>query len=189
MRKIVLISSLFAAFLAGSLSAQAQGKSEINVYLGGFNGEYTKTDVSRDNSMDLYAIYKEQYTLTSGPVFTLEYNYKLRSWLSAGMQVNYSQLTGTVFTRIDDQVTNEYTRNFFYILPEAKFRVPLPWRHFRLYGKVAAGIRLEPSAPVTFAYDLVPIGIEWGGQRVYGTAELSLGSVIMGGRIGMGFRF
>ena len=65
---------------------------------------------------------------------------------------------------------------------------------FRLYAKVAVGMMLNighyyTQDPVVFAWDVVPIGCEWGGQRVYGTAELAYGSVIKGGRIGIGFRF
>ena len=183
----MLIPALLAALLLGGHTAQAQGKNEFNVYLGGYNGEYTKADVTRDYSMDLYAIYKEQYSVSSGPVITFEYNYAILDWLRVGLQVNGSRLKGTAYTRIDNRAS-DFTRDFLYFLPEVKLRIPSP-RHFRLYGKVAAGIRLENSGPAVFAYDLVPIGCEWGGQKVYGTAELAWGNVVRGGRIGIGFRF
>ena len=51
------------------------------------------------------------------------------------------------------------------------------------------GTLYSRSRPVEFAWDVVPIGAEWGGRRFYGNAEFCCGSVIQGGRIGIGFRF
>ena len=78
-------------------------------------------------------------------------------------------------------------------LPQVKFFIPSP-RHFRLYAKAAAGINLNigdtiVGEPLSFAWDIVPIGFEWGGQFIFGIAEVSLGNVITGVRIGVGFRF
>ena len=45
------------------------------------------------------------------------------------------------------------------------------------------------SSRVRFAWDITPIGFEWGGNTVFGMAELCVGNVLMGGRVGVGFRF
>jgi hypothetical protein len=43
--------------------------------------------------------------------------------------------------------------------------------------------------PVTFAWDIAPIGFEWGSNTVYAIFEASFGNVITGMRFGIGYRF
>ena len=104
-----------------------------------------------------------------------------------GAQFHYNHLTVRTVERINNAY-GQSSRNMFSFLPEVKLRIPSP-AHFRLYGKAAIGVSFAPQFATRFAYDLVPIGFEWAGQRVYGTAELVYGSIVKGGRIGIGFRF
>ncbi|MBP3203592.1 MAG: hypothetical protein J6M31_08340 [Bacteroidales bacterium] len=188
MKKV--FSLLAGVFLCASI--WAQGPHHINVYIGGFNAEYQETRTESYTS-DLYSMYEPHYQINSGPTATVEYNFAVLPWLEVGAQANYAHLNTLTWRTVNGiQTDPKQSKEIFSVLPEAKFRIPSP-RHFRLYGKAAAGIIINAGAytgaPVQFAWDLVPIGCEWGGQRVYGTAELCYGNIIRGGRIGIGFRF
>lgn len=193
-RFYILLAALGAGLLLCSPSF-AQGKHEINVYMSGACSEYLKLNTPKDNSQDLYGLYETQVQyIQSGPGLTLEYNYALLNWLVLGGQFNYHRVTWDQYSRVGGNHANyTNTKNKVALLPQAKFRIP-GMKRFRLYAKVAVGMTLNighyyTQDPVVFAWDVVPIGCEWGGQRVYGTAELAYGSVIKGGRIGIGFRF
>ena len=174
------------AFTCGAAAAQDH-PHELNLYIGGFNSQFLNYNVVQDYSSDLYALYEPQTHVTTGPVFTLDYNYAVLKWLSVGAQFHYNNLYVNTMTRIDSSYES-YHRDMFSFLPEVKLRIPSS-AHFLLYGKVAMGVSFASQFGARFAYDLVPIGCEWAGQRVYGTAELVYGSVVKGGRIGIGFRF
>lgn len=189
MKKVFLL--LVGALLCSAL--WAQGPHHVNVYLGGYNGEYLAARIDADAS-DLYNLYEPHYKYECGPTFTVEYTYSLLSWLQVGAQTNVGEVSVTPWRNLDGyKAEPKQTKVGVSLLPEAKLCIPSP-RHFRLYGKVAAGMTVNFGqytkwSPVQFAWDLVPIGCEWAGQRVYGTAELCYGSIIRGGRIGIGFRF
>lgn len=190
-------SFFFLAVLAAGLflcsPSHAQGKHEINLYMSGASSEYLQLNTSKDNSMDLYGLYESKVRyVESGPGLTLDYNYAILNWLVVGGQFNYHRVSWDQYSLVSGNSFNN-TKNKFAILPQVKFRIP-SFRHFRLYAKVAAGMTLNighyyTNDPVVFAWEVAPIGCEWGGQRVYGTAEVAYGSVIKGGRIGIGFRF
>lgn len=184
-----------AILTAGSFTAKAQGRTDINVYMGFMNAAYTSLDqdrsVTRHN--DLYSIYEPYYTVNSGPSFTLDANRRILPWLAAGLQANYSYMSGEKKYNIGNAPKREFSQTMLAFLPQVKFFIPSP-RHFRLYAKAAAGINLNlgetiVGEPLSFAWDIVPIGFEWGGQFIYGVAEASLGNVITGVRVGLGFRF
>ena len=183
------------AVTAGSFSAGAQGKNDASLHMGFMNAVYTSIGQSRSNSthQDLYSIYEPYYTLESGPSVTLDYNRRLLSWLGVGIQANHSFISGTKKYNIGNAPRQEFSQHMLAFLPQVKFYIPSP-RHFRLYAKAAAGININIGEtifgePLSFAWDIVPIGFEWGGQFVYGTAEICAGNVINGARIGVGFRF
>lgn len=185
MKKWLTILSLLV-FFCGTAAAQ-EHPHELNLFVGGFSSQYLSYDTFSDYDSDLYGLYEPQTSITSDPVLTFEYNYAVVKWLSVGAQFHYSHLNVRSWTRIDGS-REYYSRNAVSLLPEVKLRIPSS-AHFRLYGKVAVGVSFAPQYAARFAYDLVPIGCEWAGQRVYGTAELVYGSVVKGGRIGIGFRF
>lgn len=187
MKRIPAFIAALAACLFFSLPSGAQGKHEINAYIGGFNSQYVSAQPNQNNDTDLYGMYEPQYRFSSGPVVTLDYNYALLSWLSVSAQFNYGKVSGTEWRRADSSI-NQFARESFSLLPGVKMRIPSP-RHFRLYGRASIGVRYTNNGTFDFAWDLVPLGVEWGGQRVYGTAEGVFGNIIKGGRIGIGFRF
>ena len=189
-----LLATLVACMLF-SLPSGAQGKHEINLYMSGACSEYLGLNTPRDYTMDLYGLYETQVQyIQSGPGLTLEYNYALLNWLVLGGQFNYHRVLWDQYSRVGGNRANyTNTKNKVALLPQAKFRIP-GMKRFRLYAKVAAGMNLNigetiVGEPFSFAWDIVPIGFEWGGQVVFGIAEVSLGNVITGVRIGLGFRF
>lgn len=193
MKKFLIF--IYAAILtAGSFSARAQGRTDINLYMGFMNATYTSLDQTRGTShKDLYSIYEPYYTVNSGPSLTLDVNRRLLPWLGAGLQAGYSYMSGEKNYKIGNAPRRSFSQTMLDFLPQVKFFIPSP-RHFRLYAKAAAGIHLNlgetiVGEPVAFAWDIVPIGFEWGGQFIYGTAEVCAGNVITGARIGIGFRF
>lgn len=185
MKKLLIVLSALA--LLGGTAAAQDHPHELNLYLGGFNSQFLGYNVNIDYSTDLYALYEPQTSVSTGPVLTLDYNYSIMKWLSVGAQFHYNHLKVRTVERIDNSY-EYHSRDMFSFLPEVKLRIPSP-AHFRLYGKAAIGVSFAPHFATRFAYDLVPIGCEWAGQRVYGTAELVYGSLVKGGRIGIGFRF
>ena len=183
------------ALSAGGFSAGAQGKNDINLYMGFMNAAYNSLDNARyySDHNDLYSIYEPYYSIESGPSVTLDFNRRLLSWLAVGFQSNYSYMGGYKQYRIGNAPTREFSQHMLALLPQAKFFIPST-EHFRLYARAGAGINLNigdtiVGAPLSFAWDIAPIGCEWGGQFVYGTAEFCVGNVITGARIGIGFRF
>lgn len=184
--KKLLISLLALVGICGTALAQDH-PHELNLYIGGFNSQYLSYTAVPDYSSDLYGLYEPQTSVRTGPVYTLDYNYAVLDWVSVGLQFHYNHLNVSTLTRIDYSY-NYYKSDMFSFLPEVKLRIPSS-RHFRLYGRAAMGISFASQYGSRFAYDLVPIGCEWAGQRVYGTAEVVFGSLIKGGRIGIGFRF
>ena len=191
-RFYVFVASV--AILSCGLDAGAQGRNEINFFIGGLNGTYVALDgADKTTYNDLYSLYEPQYRIQCNPSWTLDYNFRILKWLGAGFQANYSSLSGTAQYKTGSKGTIQTRQEIVSLLPQAKFYIPSP-RHFRLYGKVAAGININWGRniignPVDFAWEVSPIGAEWGGQVVYGTMEICVGNVITGGRIGIGFRF
>ena len=185
MKKLLITLSVLV--LACGAAAAQDHPHELNLFVGGFNTQYLSYKTEPDYSNDLYGMYEPQTSITTGPVLTLDYNYAVLDWVSVGMQFHYNYLNVSSVTRIDYSY-NHYKSDMFGFLPEVKLRIPSS-AHFRLYGKVAAGISVATRLGTRFAYDIVPIGCEWAGRRVYGTAELAYGSLVKGGRIGIGFRF
>ena len=111
-------------------------------------------------------------------------------------EFDYATVSGRSWYEIGGRQGQRFRTDVFSFLPQVKLRIPGA-AHFRLYGKAAAGVKfvntnLEEelySSPVRFAWNITPIGFEWGGQRIYGMAEICLGNVLIGGRAGIGFRF
>ncbi len=192
-KKLILI--LAAVFAVTAASAQKQ--HEINFYMGGEPSAFmsVENDAAFNYGLDLYSIYEPHTSIsTDAPVLSLDYTYTFKSWLKAGLEFSHCSIYSATTYRLGNKPDVHRTTNVFALLPQAKFSIPSP-EHFRLYGKVAAGLQynagdlIPGNGRVQFAYDIVPLGVQWGGHFIYGTAELCVGSVCMGGRIGIGINF
>lgn len=204
MRKSVIVAALL--LLGGTALRAQEGRHEVNLFLGGYKTEFIQDKDIHDygdmlfdsgnnlHTGDLCDIYEPHYSYKSSPVVTVTYHYLLKDWLRVGAQTNWGLVAGRVWYEMGNRPTQNFKQSTLSLLPEVKLCVP-GRRHFRLYAKAAAGLqlnlgqRMAGAGPVGFAWDVVPIGAEWGGFRFYGNAEVSLGSVLRGGRIGIGYRF
>lgn len=189
MKKRLILALLGLALAWG---AAAQGVHEINLFTGGFMSGLDISDGGAYRS-DLYSLYEPQHYSKSSPVLSLDYHYAFNKVFKFGFQVHYGFCTGHTWYRMGGRPSNEFRRDMMGFMPQVKVCIPGS-PYFRLYGKVSAGIQFilgegEDLQPVRAAWEVVPIGAEWGGKRVYGTAEFAFGRVINGGRIGVGFRF
>lgn len=179
-----------------ALTANAQGRHEVSAFLGGPVTEFSSySNSSSFSQIDLYSIYEPRYVTDSGVNFGIDYTYTLKNWLKLGVQADMSIITMRVYAPEVEGPFVDYGKHSFYsasLFPVAKFFC-LNKRIVKLYGKVGAGISFAFSdvkeSRIAFAYEIVPIGIQLGGQRVYCTSEFVTGSEIVGFRIGCGFRF
>lgn len=193
MKKLLTLIAA-AAVSASSFLAAAQGRNEINLYIGGVNSTYASLDRNSGNAhRDLYSIYEPSYTITCGPTWSLDYCHRFNSWLGIGFQADYASMSGSKSYRIGSISNSSLNLDIISVLPQAKFYIPSP-RHFRMYTKAAFGANFNVgnagiNDPVTYAWEVSPFGFEWGGQVVYGQAELCFGNVLVGAKIGIGYRF
>ena len=211
MKRAIILFSL--VLLAAGVHAQGRQEAdgfrqeekgfrhEVNVFVGGYFSEFARLagkslffERSWDGNEvnDLQDLYEPHYSLKSGPVLTVTYHYFLNDFLRLGGQVSYGSTSGERWYKLGNKPAEAISLSAFSVLPEAKLCIPSP-RHFRLYGKAAAGLQYQmgnlAEKPVGLAWEVVPLGAEWGGHRVYGNAEFCWGNVIRGGRIGIGFSF
>ncbi len=193
MNKLLMLS---VAILMVS-SIHAQGRHEINAFIGGCYSDFVKMDLSDGQgspkySNDLWDLYEPHRSVTGLPVLTVDYHYILNSVVRLGGQASMGYMSGNKWYKLGNKPAERYGHGSLYLLPEVKTCIPFK-RHFRPYAKAAIGLKYNFGTwvdhPVGFAWEVTPIGAEWGGQRVYGNAEFCWGNVIKGGRIGMGFRF
>lgn len=179
---------------AGSLGAKAKGRDEINLFAGFMNATYTYANQGRSIlSYDLFGLYEPSYDITCGPTVTLDYNHRILSWLGAGVQANWAYLYGNGQYVLGNAPVTAFSQHIMAVLPQVKFYIPGP-KHFRPYSKVAAGVGFilgdtVVGKPFSFAWDIAPIGFEWGSQMLYATFESAVGNVITGVRFGIGYRF
>ncbi len=188
MKRIILFFcvSLFAFCL------NAQNRHELSVFIGGESTDFIKQDDGYASREDLMDMYEPHYALNCGPVLTVTYHYTFNSWLSVGSQFSYGSMDGEIWLKLGSKQDEDFRKETYSLLPEAKFRY-CGKGHLRLYGKTAIGLKYSTGThvdkPLGFAWEVTPAGLEWGGHRFYGVAEFCWGSVIRGGRIGVGFNF
>ena len=119
-----------------------------------------------------------------------EFNVHFKKWftLSVGFAANgiwkdvYSSQTDIKLRR-----ENGWTAT---VLPQARFNW-IKKEVVKVYSSVGAGVRagsFDERADILIAGQLVPIGINVG-KKVFGFAELGIGTVYIGGMFGIGYRF
>lgn len=190
MKKHFLIPLLLLLTL---LPARAQQSlHEVNLSLGFMPAIFIQADTRYEDHGDLYSLYEPRLRAEGAPMLGADYNYALLPWLKVGASLNWTRLTGTIYKPNLRREAGTFRQDALYLLPQVKaFYVNRS--HFKMYAKVGAGLNINIGSEYTplaaFAYDLVPAGFQWAGQRVYGMAELTYGNVVQGVRLGLGFRF
>ena len=180
-------------FLAGA--AWAQGPHEIHLSISGPAGGQAYNDENSlyDWGSDLYSIYEAGERIDTGPVYSLGYTYAFRSWLRAGLETSL----GIIWVDKAEPrawgngVVTATSQRLYTVMPLVHF-VALDKRHIKIYGKLALGGQLSvgdfEGIKIRPAIAVVPIGLQWGGERVFALAELGFGNVYAA-RIGVGIRW
>ena len=189
--KRILLACLMA-LLAGA--AWAQGPHELHLSVSGPAGGGIHDDSGSlfNWGSDLYSIYEPGERVDSGPVYSLGYTYALRSWLRVGAEASIGMLwvdKGQA-RAWGDQVEATWQR-LYTVMPLVHL-VALNAPHFKIYGKIAAGGQLSigdyEGLKIRPAVEVVPLGFQWGGERIFGLAEFGIGNVYVG-RLGIGLRW
>ena len=192
MKKAILIC--LTLLLAGA--AWGQGPHEVHLSISGPAGGMGYDDEYGDLfnwGTDLYSMYEPGERIDTGPVYSLGYTYALRSWLRLGAEGSLGIIWAdkSQARAWGDGVVEVTSQRLYTVMPVVHF-VALDKRHIKIYGKVAAGGQLsigsfEPMK-IRPAFQFVPIGLQWGGEKVFALAELGFGNVYTG-RIGVGIRW
>lgn len=108
---------------------------------------------------------------------------------SFGADIWWSRIGADIYQGLSNEISDARSFNVIHILPEARFYY-FQSRFTTLSGAVAAGVGIVTGSNATcsFDYQITPIAYTIG-KKVYGLAELSLGSVFMGLNFGFGCRF
>lgn len=190
MKRFLLLLALLAGFL---LPARAQDfRHEVNLSAGFMPRIYLEIENAPGYSGDLASIYEPRVQAEGMPLFGVDYAYAVLRWLKLGGEMDFTHIHGLTRELYRNTVVNEFSRYAVYLMPQAKvFAVDIP--HFKVYAKLALGMNLNLGTalvdPVQLAWSVTPLGLQWAGDRVFGTLELTNGNVLQGVRLGVGFRF
>ena len=128
-------------------------------------------------------------------LLTGEVAFKLRKWFTVGVQV-----AGANFWANPVQASGRISATAVYLLPNVRFTY-VRSDVFNMYSGVGLGLGVlsgfsaEKSAfagiggaDIQPAFQAVPVGIQFG-RTIYGIAEVSMGTMNLGLRAGIGCRF
>ncbi len=144
---------------------------------------------------ELYSFYEPYFVCDMSPEVSLDANVLLKKWLKVGGKMVYSTVWGD---RIDPKTDRTlYRKEFSDITISGQVRFTfyekLP---FRAYAGVAAGATYrhgddhgERISRLLPAYEVVPIGYQIAYRSTYAIIECAFGSMVLGGRFGIGYRF
>ena len=192
MKKIVWVFLL----LPLCLSMHAQGPHEIQLSMSSLPDSYTSSIIDlydSSYSTDLAGLYEEREWAEPGPVLQVGYAYKVRSWLQLGVEATWSYL---VIDRRHSLASgsreiDSVHQNIVSLMPGISL-FALDLAHVKLYGKVAGGGLVSVGDYDGFAFrpawQVMPLGVQWGGERVFALAEAGVGNVY-NFRLGVGIRW
>lgn len=142
-----------------------------------------------DNSIgDIFSEYDGTTYMTGNIVGEMNFHFKKWFTLSVGVAANgiwkdvYSSQTGIRMRR-----ENGWTAT---LIPQARFN----WvrKHYvKVYSSIGAGVRagqFDGGKDILIATQVVPVGVNIGG-KLFGFAEVGLGTLYIGGMFGVGYRF
>ena len=144
---------------------------------------------------DIYADYTGPSYSTG--VISADFNIQFKTWFALGVQANFDAIWSAVCSSDTGERTGSANGLVFALLPYARFTY-LNRPVVKLYSAVGLGVTAgyrnysaegySAYASAYPAFQLTPIGIMLG-RRVYGLFELGVGTVYMGCRAGIGYRF
>lgn len=142
-----------------------------------------------DGGPKVEALYSERVNVTDGLALSARVEAHPFRKFSFGADIWWARIGADIYPGLSDEKCDTRTFNVIHILPEARFYY-FQSRFTTLSGAVAAGVGITTGSNATcsFDYQITPITYTIG-KKVYGLAELSLGSVFMGLNFGFGCRF
>ncbi len=197
-----LIATLCLILIMPGAAAQDKpGKSvryETNLNIGlvpsiATGGEFRGRDYV--NGGDLYYFCEPYYDYGMTPEISMDFNVHLKKWLKVGGKLGFWSMWGDWINPITDRVIGKKKATEFSLVGQVRFTyVNKPT--LKVYSGLAAGAAYrygrdcgEYTSKILPAYEVVPIGLQWSGKPVYLTTEWAFGSMILGGRLGIGYRF
>ncbi|MCQ2144597.1 MAG: hypothetical protein MJY72_02525 [Bacteroidales bacterium] len=129
--------------------------------------------------------------------------YNILKWLSVGGEVQLQHLQSKNYHTQTDSQSGESVKSYaglhsmttFALMPELRFTFHR-WEKVNLYADLEAGVDVvnmecekDQKPQCRFAFNVTPIGIQFGADRLFGLAELGLGSEWIGIKAGIGYRF
>ena len=110
--------------------------------------------------------------------YGIDYYYQVNSWFRPGAKVVYEGLTTTIYDSTD-VIINHYNTSTLSVMPSVQFSY-FNKKHVKLYSGIDLGVGTifddnkkgsgKPS--VFFAFNVTPIGIRVGNDRIYGLVEM-----------------
>lgn len=175
-----------------------EARYEVNLTVGMVPGALLSNEFpNRGNRSfkELYSFYEPYFVCDMSPEVSLDANVLLKEWLKVGGKMGYSTVLGD---RIDPKTNRTLYRKEFSDITLAgqvrfTFYEKLP---FRAYAGVAAGATYrhgddhgERISRLLPTYEVVPIGYQIAYRSTYAIIEGALGSMLVGLRFGIGYRF
>ncbi|MBR5982385.1 MAG: hypothetical protein IK025_01515 [Bacteroidales bacterium] len=126
--------------------------------------------------------------------YGLDYYYQVNSWLRPGAKIVYEGLTTSVYDTTNALV-NHYNTSTLSVMPSVQFSY-LNRKYVKLYSGIDLGVAVifddnkqgSSLSTTLFAFNITPIGIRVGNDRIFGLVETNIGmdALIKGG---FGVRF
>ena len=187
----------FKASAQGTLLKEA--RYEVNLTVGIVPGALVSSNEFPDRGnggfRELYSFYEPYFVCDMSPEVSLDANVLLKKWLKVGGKMGYSTVWGD---RIDPKTDRTlYRKEFsdFSLAGQVRFTF-YEKPPFSVYAGIAAGATYRHgndqghSMPKLLpAYEVLPLGYQISYKSVYGIIECAFGSMILGGRFGIGYRF
>ncbi|MGM9768538.1 MAG: hypothetical protein ACI3Z0_08760 [Candidatus Cryptobacteroides sp.] len=144
---------------------------------------------SGDGGPKVEALYSERIYVNEEMAFSARVEAHPLKRFSFGADIWWARIGAEVYPGLSNETSGTRTYNILHILPEARFYY-FQSRFTTLSGAVATGMSITTGSDTShsFEYQITPIAYTIG-KKVYGLAELSLGSVFMGINFGVGCRF
>ena len=137
---------------------------------------------------DLFADYDGPTYMTGNIMAEMDFHF--RKWFTLAIGVAANGIWMDKHDAMTDELKGRESGFTLTVLPQARFT----WMNkdfIRLYSSVGAGITggsFDGRSEAVIAAQAVPIGISIGG-KLFGFAEVGIGTVYIGGMFGIGYRF
>ena len=192
-------------FINTSFKARAQDTVpkdalyEVNMTIGVVPGASISSKEFPNSTLrhnhDLYYFYEPYYSTGMFPEVSLDVNILLKKWLKVGGKVGYCSLWGNLIDPKTQKTIGKKEFSDFSLAGQARFAF-YEKPPFCVYAGVAAGATYRRGndqgksiSRLLPAYEILPFGYQISYKSVYGIIECAFGSMVLGGRFGIGYRF